>query len=123
MCFFTLANISRVKSSSKKVALFEIERGEESTKSSDQGDGGGTGSESIADIPTTPDEAECAPANETSEKINGHIEQHEEGKEGRTVVAPGRADDLGGGRDKDAVRTLIVLFDNSYSWYKPKEIK
>lgn len=119
----SLANVSRVKSSSKKVALFEIERGEESSNSSDQGNGGGTGSESIADIPATPYEAECAPANDTSEERKGRIELHEVGNERRTVVAQGKADDLGGGQDKDAVRTLIVLFDNSYSWYKPKEIK
>jgi hypothetical protein len=118
----TLTTVSRVKSSSKKVALFEIERGEESTKGSDHSDG--TGTEGTADVTTTPDEAESTSVNDGSERRNsGRIELHDVGKEGGEVSAPDGADDLGGGQDKESVRTLIVLFDNSYSWYKPKEIK
>jgi hypothetical protein len=103
----TLATASRVKSSSKKVALFEIERGEESTKGSDQSDGDGTGTVITADVPTNPEEAESTSVKDASERRN----------------SPDRVDDLGGGQDRESVRTLIVLFDNSYSWYKPKEIK
>jgi hypothetical protein len=120
----TLATASRVKSSSKKVALFEIERGEESTKGSDQSDGDGTGTVITADVPTNPEEAESTSVKDASERRNsGRIELHEVGKEGRAVSAPDRVDDLGGGQDRESVRTLIVLFDNSYSWYKLKEIK
>jgi hypothetical protein len=107
-----------------KVALFEIERGEEITKGSDQSDGDGAMTKVTADVPTTPNEAESTSVKDASERRNsGRIELHEVGKEGRAASAPDRADDLGGGHDKESVRTLIVLFDNSYSWYKPKEIK
>lgn len=113
-----------MKSSSKKVALFETERGEASTKSSDQSDGNETGTEATADIPTTPDGGGSTPLSNGSEKSRSDpILLHDTGKEGRESSARETADDLGGDHDSDAVRTLIVLFDNSYSWYKPKEIK
>ena len=112
------------------MALFQIDKGEQSTEASSHSKSDGTGSAS--DTATNFTDMEHSAVNGAREHKNGgHTKLHKVGEEsGADGIPPNGAEDLvngteaeAGAGDVEAVRTLIVLFDNTYSWYKPKEIK